>query len=339
MLKKDWPIIGNEQIVNFLKSTILIEKISQAYLFVGPPKLGKRLVADIFCNTILCRDPISKKIAFPCGKCTMCQQFQKGIHSEFLVLTKERDKKNISVEAVRSFQHEFNTTSILGGIKIGIIDDAADLSKEGANALLKTLEEPLGESIIILITTSQDSLPATIISRCQILSFQLVARSVIASHLEKLGCLKKDAEKLAALAFGRPGRAINFFKHPSLLKKFEKEIEDFFKIFHKGIPENFLLLQQYLGIGKYQDRIKRTEEMINICSSIIRDIILFKKEKYNQIVYLDYIEKLKQLSQSFSLLALLKKLKELTAFRELLNQNINPQLIFENYLLNLKSYA
>jgi len=241
--KYKWPVIGNERIVNFLKKNIILNKLANAYLFSGPRQVGKRLVAEILGKTILCQD--SKTNSIPCGRCAMCQQFEKRIHPDFLVLSKERGKKNISIEAIRSFQHEFNTTSLLGGIKIGIIDDAADLSEGGANALLKMLEEPAGKSIIILVTQFPNLLLPTIVSRCQILQFQSVSRAKILEYLEQRSCSRKIALKITATALGRPGRAIDYFEHPILFEKYEEQTDDFFRVFKEEFCYRFSFIQKY----------------------------------------------------------------------------------------------
>lgn len=339
-MKKDWPIIGNQTVIGFLKRNIKSEKIVHAYLFVGPKQTGKRAVANIFSKTFFCQNPTARQSAAPCESCDTCQQFEKGIHSDSFVLSKAEDKKNISIEDVRLFQHELNTTSLLGNIKVGLIDDAADLSEAGANALLKTLEEPPNNSIIILIAQSPELLPSTIISRCQRLTFHPVSRSEISLYLTShFDCPVRTAEKIAALSLGRPGRAIDFFKHPIALQKYEEILDDFLYLFKRGVPARFALAQKYLGIKSFPARIKRTEEITNIWLSVVRDLILIKEDKSNRMVHSDRIKTLKQLARSISRKDLLQDLKELTSFQESLSRNVNPQLALENYFLNLQSYA
>lgn len=334
-----WPFIGNKPIVDFLKKNIEKEKITHAYCFIGPKQVGKRTLANIFSKAIFCHNLASLSSGLSCKKCSICEQFDKGIHSDFIVLSKEKDKKNISIEAVRTFQHRLNTTSLLGNIKIGLIDEAADLSEEGSNALLKTLEEPPSKSIIILMTASADSLPTTIISRCQKFVFQLVSRQEIVSYLEQMNCSKQKAEKLAALSLGRPGRAIDFLKHPPLLQRYEEIQDDFLKIFNKNITDRFSLAQRYLNLKFYQERVNQAEEIINIWLSLIRDLILVKENRWNEITHLDRTKILERIAKINSRKDLLENINQLLNFQKVLDKNVNPQLALENYFLNIKSYA
>lgn len=338
--KKVWPIIGNKAIINFLKSNIQTKKTVPAYLFVGPKQVGKRTVANIFSKVFFCHDPSALKFAQACENCEACREFGRGIHPDFFVLTKKKDKKNISIEDIRLFQQGLNRTSLLGNIKIGIIDDAADLSIEAGNALLKTLEEPPANSIFILILELPDSLPATLVSRCQVITFRPVASLEISAYLEKnFHCSPKTANKIAALSFGRPGKAIDFLKHSVLLKKYEETVDEFCHLFSQTIPERFALVQKYMARKSFPEKIKQTKEIFIIWLALIRDLLLIKEDKINRVVHSDRLKLLKKIALSFSRQELLENLKALTSFQESLSKNINPQLVIENYFLNLNSYA
>ena len=329
----NWPVIGNEKVVEFLERSIISNKLANAYLFCGPGQLGKRLIAEIFAKSILCQD--SKHKSAPCGQCAMCRQFEKKIHPDFLSLNVERGKKTISIESVRSFQHEFNTTSLLGDTKIGIIDDAADLSESGANALLKMLEEPAGKSIIILITQFPNILPNTIISRCQVIRFKLVGRSRIAEFLEQQGCSQEEALRITAAALGRPGRALDYFNHSILFDKHEEHANDFFKLRREGLCYRFSFIQKYLGTKSRIDQSNRIAELINLWITVIRDALLYKENNREQIINLNHSSELKKISDARTNSDLLKEIQSLIALRDSLDNNINPKLALENYLINL----
>lgn len=198
--KFDWPLVGNLQITEFLEKSILNDKVAGAYIFTGPDNLGKTTTANFFAQCLLCENKEAGSGNLPCENCNSCHSFhsgnniiisdakdekQRAAHSDFTIVKRAKDKKNISIEQVRGLIKTLSLSSFLNSYKIGIIKHADALSTEAFNALLKTLEEPREKVIIILIVKSLDSLPATIISRSQILRFGPVEVNVIYDYLIK----------------------------------------------------------------------------------------------------------------------------------------------------------
>ena len=160
-----WPLVGNFQIIEFLERSIVNDKVAGTYIFNGPDNLGKTTVARYFAQCLLCQNRQSGQGNLPCGQCPSCLQFQvrdqellSGIdqeeiadaHGDFHIIKRAKDKKNITVEQVREFINILSMSSFLGFYKIGLIKHAESLSLEGANALLKTLEETKDLVVIIL---------------------------------------------------------------------------------------------------------------------------------------------------------------------------------------------
>jgi DNA polymerase III subunit delta' len=179
--RKNWPLVGNKQITEFLEKAIIKNELAGTYIFQGIDDLGKSTVARYFAQILLCQDRKSTDI-LPCGLCPSCHSFKTGqnnnetnedmlMHGDCHIIKKDDDKKNISIEQVRDFIRVLSMSSFLGNYKIGIIKQADTLSLEAANALLKTLEEPNEKVVIILITPDLETLPETIVSRSQVLNF------------------------------------------------------------------------------------------------------------------------------------------------------------------------
>ncbi|MDA7977760.1 MAG: DNA polymerase III subunit [Pirellulales bacterium] len=166
-----------------------------AFLFVGPPGTGKRSFAIEVARVLLCSGRDATSISngtlagfTACGHCPDCLQVTEGVHPDLMCISRPEGKSTIPVELLIGAQdkrmrtgllHDLSLKSFRGRWKIAIIDDADDLAAEGANALLKTLEEPPPQAMLILIGTSADKQLPTIRSRCQIMRFTPLADDVM----------------------------------------------------------------------------------------------------------------------------------------------------------------
>lgn len=179
--------IGNKAVLELLKKLANGKKVPHAYVFFGPEGIGKKLFALHFAKILNCT---SKDIK-PCNNCINCQKINKNIHSDIKII--ETDKKQIKIDEIRSAINFANSSAIEGKYKFIIIDDAHKMNQFSANALLKTLEEPISNTIIILITENDKSLLRTILSRCVKISFAPLSSEDITKILLEKGY---DKEKI-----------------------------------------------------------------------------------------------------------------------------------------------
>ncbi|MBF0186909.1 MAG: DNA polymerase III subunit delta' [Magnetococcales bacterium] len=166
-------IIGHDSTVSTLQRSIKSGgRFSHAMLFNGPPSVGKRTTALAFLQALHCRSRGDDGNRLQsCGECPACQRFQQRTHPDFTYLTVEEGKTRISIDQIRALCHFLTLSSLEGGWKSALIDDAVFLSEGAANALLKTLEEPTPKTVLILVTERPGALLPTIRSRCNQLRF------------------------------------------------------------------------------------------------------------------------------------------------------------------------
>lgn len=208
---------GHTDIFDQFRRAISRGRLASTFLFVGRPGIGKRLFALRLAQSLLCeRRP--EEALDPCGQCPSCRQVLAGTHPDVQVLAKPADKAFIPVEALigdkehrmrEGLCYQISLKPYSGRRKIAIIDDADYLNKEGANCLLKTLEEPPPKSVLILIGTSEQRQLPTIRSRCQVVRFGPLAESDVAAILlEQQICTDaKLAQQAAAQSDGSVERA------------------------------------------------------------------------------------------------------------------------------------
>lgn len=242
-------LIGHRRIWDFLQQSAKQNKLAHAYLFAGPAQVGKTTLALEFVKWLLCEKKKNQNQA--CGQCKSCLDIAKNRHPDVFVLSPPRSlkgdvlkSKEIGIDEVRALQHQLNLCSYGAGYKVAIVEEVAALSSEAANSFLKTLEEPSGQSIIILISSAWQSILPTIISRCQLIKFGLVPERDITAGLEVLGKKKADFKKAVKLAAGQPGRAIKLLTEPDFLAEQEKNLEKLEKLLKSDLAWRFARAQE-----------------------------------------------------------------------------------------------
>jgi DNA polymerase-3 subunit delta' len=201
---------GHDALADRFRSALSRGKLASTFLFVGPAGIGKRAFALQLARSVLCERVPEERLA-PCGECPSCRQVRALSHPDVIVISKPADKSFIPVELLigdadhrmrAGLCYDIALKPYSGRRKVAIIDDADYLNKEGANCLLKTLEEPPPKSLLILIGTSEQRQLPTIRSRCQIVRFQPLPEQDVAELLLATGTCEDVALARRAAARG-----------------------------------------------------------------------------------------------------------------------------------------
>src|SRR3989304_7976922 len=199
-------IVGHQKQLATLRRALEKDRLHPAYFFLGPEGVGKRTVALSLTMAIQCRE----RDYDSCGRCANCDRIQGGNHPDVRVVGLLERKKEISIEQVRELGRELNYKAFTGRKKIAIVDPASLMNFSAQNALLKTLEEPPKDSLLILVSTSTGAVLPTLLSRCLRLSFSPLPAEGVASFLvAQKGMKKQEDELLAAMTLGSLGRAVS----------------------------------------------------------------------------------------------------------------------------------
>lgn len=177
-------------------------RVPQALLIAGPAGTGKRPLAEAFAQRLLCRT----QGEFACGKCHSCDLFAAGTHPDFIRVEPEEAGKIVPVDAIRDLIGKLALTPQYGGRRAALIAPADRMNAAAANSLLKTLEEPDAHTSLLLLAETPQSLPPTILSRCQRIDIAVPNHAQALAWLTQQG-LGETAEVLLALARGAPLRA------------------------------------------------------------------------------------------------------------------------------------
>lgn len=199
-------ILGQEHITSLLEASLASGRISHAYLFTGPKGTGKTTTAKAFAMSLNCKAR-GDKVALPCYECPSCQKIMGSNHPDFKVI--EPSGLSIKIEQVRQIQRDVALRSYEGGWKVFIIEDAETMTPEAGNSLLKVLEEPPGDSVLILISHNYLEVLQTIRSRCQVMEFRKLSVNLVEKFLiERYSLSPEEALLIANLADGAPGKAV-----------------------------------------------------------------------------------------------------------------------------------
>ena len=198
-------IRGHDRPIGFLRDAWRAGRLAHAYFFTGPSGIGKLAIARALALGLHC-----EQVPFEaCGECAACRTIAAGTHADVRTITgPAKDRRDISIDQVRDLQRELGFRALSSRAKVGIVNDAELLTQQAQNALLKTLEEPTGDTVLILVGVNPASLAPTILSRCQRVTFAPLDDADVAAIVERHGRPRDEAIALAAYADGSPGRAL-----------------------------------------------------------------------------------------------------------------------------------
>ncbi len=336
-------IEGHDKPVAILQRAIANSTLAHAYLFSGQVGIGKKTAALAFAAALNCT---SRGPQGGCGQCPSCVMISARTHPDVRILmpesedlallatwsSKEIEKASteIKIDQIRHAQEGISLKPSAGGRNVLIVDGAETLNHTAQNAFLKTLEEPPGEAMIILVTSLPQSLLPTIRSRCQEIKFQPLPRRLLAQVLmKKRGLTEEDAWFLAALAQGSLGRGLTM------------DIEQ-----EKASREEIAVLLEGLstmGAGELlakAELLERDREQLERLFSQgiewIRDTLVFRETgEVPLLIQGNMRERYRQFGEMHSRSRLLTDADSFVTGQELLERRISAKLVVENLLLNL----
>ena len=315
-------IIGHERQKDFLRRTLANNRLAHAYLFEGPQGVGKRLTALALSRAVFCAEGTG------CGECTPCRKIDHNNHPDLQIV--EPDGKQIKIEQIRELQKTLSFRPVESSRRVCLIDQADKMNPAAANALLKTLEEPSAETVIILLSSRPEALLTTVLSRCQRLPFNRLPQSCIESALaEQRGFEQKDAHIIAALADGSFQLALD--RDPAFY--LEHRI-DLLKRVTALSPGSILpLLELAKDLSADKETIPETVELLQ---SFYRDLLLFRYgQPVERLVNIDLQEKIRRIAAQEDTTSILNKLEAMNECLHNHERNVNPQLNMEVLLLRL----
>lgn len=203
---------GHDEQRDLFRRSLQRGRLSHAYVLAGPEGIGKRQFARLLAQSVFCRNHELEELEV-CGECRACRSFQANTWPDYIEVGVPADKNVIPISAIagedskrgrEGLCYELSMSPQASDRRVAVINDAAKMTSEGANALLKTLEEPAADSLILLICDNPDTLLPTIRSRCQIVRFFPLPNADVQQILlsEEMLESEEDAQSVASLCEG-----------------------------------------------------------------------------------------------------------------------------------------
>ncbi len=326
-------LIGHERAKALLRAAIANQRVAHAYLFHGPDRIGKRRLALASIQAMCCDRAGSGGEPDACGQCRSCHQLEQGSHPDLCLVTPDVSgaTPRIRIEDIREIESRLIYRPLVAERKFCLIDDADRLTLEAANALLKTLEEPPGFAMLILVSSRPFALPATIRSRCQSLRLSAPAIAETRSALRRLrGLSETDAQLAASVTEGRLGEALTM----DLAARREQQEH----IATLTAPASLRSIATILTTA--ETLAKGEESAADILDRLavwIRDVALTHLGvSADRLTHPGQEGALRAFASASDLDRLLDVLTEIDTFQRNSTRNLNPQLMLEHVLLTLR---
>ncbi|MCI0602836.1 DNA polymerase III subunit delta' [bacterium] len=320
-------IAGNKRIVEYFQRALKRKQLGHAYLFSGPAGVGKSTLAAVLCKTLLCKNPDAEG---PCSSCVSCHKFDSGNHPDFHQFIAEG--LYFKIDLIRQIIHQASLKPVESSWKTFLLEDVDYMRDEAANAFLKVLEEPPGQTIFFLICERSEGLLSTIRSRCQIFEFQPLQPEEIKQWLIKKNNIgEQDAAYLSLSTHGSPGKALSV--NPEQYQEMRDKV--LVALETAILPKTYYTLIDAVRAITV-DRTEMVERLL-ILEELARDLILLKSSSDARLVHEDARKRLAPLMENLDLRLLDEFYDELLQVREaILKINANISLSLQSLLLPLK---
>lgn len=324
----NWDLLGHEWAVELLREHVARSEVRHAYLFTGPQGVGRRTLALRLAQALNCQQPVAPGVA--CGQCRTCQQIARMEHPDLAIVAAEQVGGILKVDQVRELQHSLSLAPYEARFRVAILLRFEEANASAANALLKTLEEPPQQVVLILTAESAEILLPTIVSRCEVLRLRPLSLQQVSQGLqERWGIPPEESRLLAHVAGGRPGFALRLHQNPELLEQRKAWLDEHARLLVSGRVARFA----------YAEALSKDREALNgalqVWISLWRDVMIQASGADAALANPDRAEEILELAERYGLDGARQTLAALNRTLDLLGRNANPRLTSEVFMLDL----
>jgi DNA polymerase-3 subunit delta' len=336
-----WTVVGQDGAIEVLKNGFEQERLSHAYLFTGPAHTGKTLTALQFAQLLNCTGAEP-----PCGRCRQCEHTAAATHPDVEIVAPggmcdEQDhshsaseSKNIRICQIRRIERTISRAPFEGRYRVIIIEPAEVLGREAEVALLKTLEEPPAQVVLILIAEHEDQLLETIRSRVRRVAFGGMAREAVERALRTRWDVEPTkAAELARLSGGRLGWAVLALHDDKMLEQLEAALMAAEELAVASVTERFAYAGE-LG-GRYSRDRAGVQATLEMWQELWRDLLLIAAGRGDRALHRDRLDRLHALASGCDVASAARALRAITDARQQLEENASPALALETMMLAL----
>ncbi|WP_462410013.1 DNA polymerase III subunit delta' [Neobacillus sp. Marseille-QA0830] len=327
---KTWDQLDELQpaVLRMMKNSLVKNRVAHAYLFEGMRGTGKKDIGLLFTKALFCESPVDGYK--PCESCYQCRRINNGNHPDVHLI--EPDGLSIKVDQIRELQAEFSKKAVESSKKVYLLVHANKMSVSASNSLLKFLEEPGPGTTAFLLTEQPQAILPTILSRCQVLTFQPLSPQVLIKQLEASGVSPQKAPLLAQLTNSLDeALELNVDEWFALAQKIVVKL---FEVLRKSHLEALVSLQNdWFGHFREKEQLQRGLDLLLL---FFKDLLYIQLDKQEQIVFRGEIDRLQQFALQTSGRRLANQMSAILDAKKKLAANMNPQLLMEQLVLKLQ---
>jgi len=335
-----WKTIGQLSSIDRISKAASLDRLSHAYLICGMDGIGKVTFARDIAKVANCLDMSTS--SGPCGSCNQCIRIDSYNHTDVFIYDAKKDLDGVgrtstmvTIDQLREdFLRHVHRKPYEGRTRIFIIPSIENMRAEQSNILLKTLEEPPDDVVIILLARDASNLLSTIVSRCQVLNLEPVGEFEILEYLGECE-LGSDVpiQEIARLSRGRPEWAYQAAINPEILHILEDKLNQFIGCLTDSLEQRFKLSRD-LSTQFFLDR-DGVYEFLDTAMTWTRDVLLSSSERTGEIVNISQKERIHEFSKMLSTTDILNILKLIRITVGHLKKNVTPNLVLDNLMLKL----
>ncbi len=328
----NWNILGHEWAVDMLRQHAAHDEIRHAYLFCGPPGLGRRTLALHLAQALNCTKPLAPGV--PCGLCRDCKQIDAMQHPDMNVIQAldgdnlPKEGGTLKVDQIREVQRSLSLKPYQSKFRVALFLRFQEANDNAANALLKTLEEAPAHAILLLTADTPEQLLPTIISRCEILRLRPLPIEAVESDLIYRGVDEERARLLSHISGGRPGYARRLVDDVTLLEKRDERLNDLQALLPAARVEKFSYADK---LSKDKDAMRQA---IIIWLSYWRDVMLRVAGAETPLINVDRNMEIEFLAGRLDLSTARRVVSDLENTLEKMDRNVNSRLLAEVLLMD-----
>ena len=331
-----WSTVGQDHILNQLKASVSSDRLAHAYLFIGRTGIGKMCLAIDLARAVNCLGNGPD----PCGECAQCIRISAGHHADVRIvgiIEKGSDspaRTVIGIDDVKDILHQTNLKPFEGFCTVIIFDGAEHLSQEASNALLKTLEEPSPQVLIILLTNSEETILETIRSRCRSYRLRTSPKDLMQKFLiDRYSSDSDRHEMITRISRGCIGWAIRAVTDPRVLQQREADLNHMLDTMKSGLYEKFNYANE-MALEFTRDRVA-VNEVLYLWKNWWRDLLLIKAGSDEHVLSIHRVDSLNAQSLQLSTEDIINFVKLIDHTIFALNHNANTRVAFENLMVNM----
>ena len=322
-----WPIYGHDWAVEHLRKSIANARIRHAYLIVGSESVGKETLARALAMTLNCTH--EDEAARPCGQCSSCKRIASGNHPDMIYSELDANTGALKIEEIRTVTGKIALKPYEARYRIAILRDFDHARPQAQDALLKTLEEPPPQALLILLAPSTESLLPTITSRSQVIHLRPLPMETIRDVLVNDKQIPEDqADLLARLSGGRMGWVMQALANPSMLDQRTEALNLLESLVPMNRAKRFEIAEDLS-----KDKLALSP-LLELWQSYWRDVLLVCQGIGDNPANIDHKEALQQIASQTSADDALTALQATRTLLSNLTTNLNLRLALEVMFLD-----